>query len=37
MKTEFKEVNGAYNWWITLEDGTEMLLDDWFSQQPVTG
>jgi hypothetical protein len=33
MTTVFKQVNGAYNWWVIFEDGTEMLLDDYKGEE----
>lgn len=33
MQTVFKtqDNSSAHNWYVILEDGTEMLMDDWFA------
>ena len=33
MKTQFKQVDGAYNWYVVFDDGTEMLLDEYYASQ----
>jgi len=33
MKQVWKQVDGAYNWWIEFEDGSpDILLDEWINQ-----